>query len=176
MKVIRTEPCSETDQYAWLENEFDNSTAQWKVLGNQVVFAPVEIFGTPINNDAWDGYPAERQNLMDFVVLNNIENFTVLTGDIHTSWAFNLENGSANAGVEFVTPSITSPGLPINAGPLLQIENPHIKYVDLTSHGFIILDVNSQRIQSDWYFREYLGCNRCKLYSWGNHCIQMMER
>ena len=141
-----------TDQYAWLESELENSSAKWKVLGNQVVFAPVEVFGTPINNDAWDGYPAERQSLMDFVVLNNIENFTVLTGDIHTSWAFNLENGSANAGVEFVTPSITSPGLPINAGPLLQIENPHIKYVELTSHGFIILDVNSQRIQSDWYF------------------------
>ncbi|MDG1330933.1 MAG: alkaline phosphatase D family protein [Crocinitomicaceae bacterium] len=141
-----------TDQYAWLENELDSSNAQWKVLGNQVVFAPVEVFGVPINNDAWDGYPAERQNLMDFLVQNSIENFTVITGDIHTSWAFNLENGSTNAGVEFVTPSITSPGLPINAGPLLQIENPHIKFVELTSHGFLMLDVNSQRIQSDWYF------------------------
>lgn len=140
------------DQYDWLENELQNSTAQWKVLGNQVVFAPVEIFGTPINNDAWDGYPAERQKLMDFIALNSISNFTVLTGDIHTSWAFNLENGAAKVGVEFVTPSITSPGLPINAGPILQLENPHIKYVELTKHGFIILDVNAQRIQADWFY------------------------
>lgn len=140
------------DQYDWLENELQSSTAQWKVLGNQVVFAPVEIFGNPINGDAWDGYPAERQKLMDFVVTNGIENFTVLTGDIHTSWAFNLENGAANVGVEFVTPSITSPGSPINAGGILQIENPHIKYVELTKHGFILLDVNTQRIQADWYY------------------------
>lgn len=154
------------DQYEWLENELENSTAKWKVLGNQVVFAPIEIFGTPINNDAWDGYPAERQNLLDFVVLNSIDNFTVLTGDIHTSWAFNLKNGLANAGVEFVTPSITSPGLPINAGPILQIENPHIKYVDLVNHGFIILDVNSQRIQSDWYFVNTLDAIDAS-YSWG---------
>ncbi|MCJ8292253.1 MAG: alkaline phosphatase D family protein [Crocinitomicaceae bacterium] len=154
------------DQYEWLEDELLNSTAKWKVLGNQVVFAPIEVFGTPINNDAWDGYPAERQNLLDFVVQNNIDNFTVLTGDIHTSWAFNLENGAANVGIEFVTPSITSPGLPINAGPLLQIENPHIKYVDLVNHGFIILDINSQRIQSDWYFVNTLDAIDAS-YSWG---------
>ncbi len=140
------------DQYDWLENELQASAAQWKVLGNQVMFAPVEIFGTPINADAWDGYPAERQKLMDFIVINNIENFTVLTGDIHTSWALNVENGAANVGVEFVTPSITSPGSPINAGGILQFENPHIKYVELTKHGFVVLDVNTQRIQADWYY------------------------
>lgn len=140
------------DQYDWLENELLASTAQWKVLGNQVMFAPVEILGNPINADAWDGYPAERQKLMDFIVINNIENFTVITGDIHTSWGMNIENGAANVGVEFVTPSITSPGSPINAGGLLQFENPHIKYVELTKHGFVILDVNTQRIQADWYY------------------------
>lgn len=153
------------DQYDWLENELQASTAQWKVLGNQVVFAPVEIFGTPINADSWDGYPAERQKLMNFLATNNIENFTVLTGDIHTSWAFNLENGAANVGVEFVTPSITSPGSPINAGSILQFENPHIKYVELTKHGFVILDVNTQRIQADWYYINTLDAVDAG-YSW----------
>lgn len=142
-----------SDQYAWLENELSMSTAKWKVLGNQVVFAPIQLFGITVNDDAWDGYPAERQNLLDFIVSDSISNFTVLTGDIHTSWAFNLENDSVNVGVEFVTPSVTSPGISnTSIGPLLQSENPHLKYVDLKDHGFFILDVNAQRIQADWYF------------------------
>jgi alkaline phosphatase D len=141
-----------TDQYGWLTSELKNSTAQWKVLGNQVVFAPITVFGIPINNDAWDGYPAERQNLLDSIALYNVENFTVITGDIHTSWAFDIENGNSNAGVEFVTPSVTSPGIPINGGSILMIENQHLKFVELTKKGFVILDMNTQRIQADWYF------------------------
>lgn len=141
-----------TDQYQWLTDELSASTAQWKVLGNQVVFAPITVFGIPINGDAWDGYPAERDNVLSHIENNNIENFTVITGDVHTSWAFDLEENGSNLGVEFVTPSVTSPGAPINGGGILTIENPHIKFVELTQHGFFILDLNQQRIQADWFF------------------------
>lgn len=141
-----------TDQYQWLTNELSGSSAQWKVLGNQVVFAPVTVFGIPINGDAWDGYPAERSNLLSHIEANSIDNFTVITGDVHTSWAFDLENNGTNVGVEFVTPSITSPGAPINGGGVLMIENQHLKYVELTKHGYVILDLNQDRIQADWYY------------------------
>lgn len=140
------------DQFQWLTDKLQSSTAQWRVLGNQVIFAPITVLGVPINNDAWDGYPAERQNVLNFVDNNNIDNFTVITGDVHTSWAFDLKNGSNKVGVEFVTPSVTSPGIPLNVGGILTIENPHIKFVELTKHGFIIMDLNSQRIQADWFF------------------------
>jgi alkaline phosphatase D len=60
----------------------------------------------------------------------------------------------------------------INAGPLLQIENPHIKYVDLVNHGFIILDVNSQRIQADWYCVNTLDTIDAN-YSWGE--VSLLE-
>lgn len=154
-----------TDQYAWLTNELNASSAQWKVLGNQVIFAPVTIFGVPINGDAWDGYPAERDNVLNYIETHGIENFTVITGDVHTSWAFDLEQGSNNIGVEFVTPSVTSPGAPINVGGLLTLENPHIQYVELTKHGFIILDLNQQRIQADWFFVNTID-QQNTAYSW----------
>ncbi len=154
-----------TDQYQWLTNELSNSTAQWKVLGNQVVFAPITVFGIPINGDAWDGYPAERDNVLTHIDNNNIENFTVITGDIHTSWAFDLEENGNNLGVEFVTPSVTSPGAPINGGSILMLENPHIKYVELTQHGFIIMDMNQQRIQADWFFVDQIDQVN-NSYSW----------
>ena len=140
------------DQFLWLKDELSASTAQWKILGNQVVMAKLTVFGVPINTDAWDGYPVQRQGLYDHIVSNSIENFVVLTGDIHTSWAFDLKSGSNKVGVEFVTPSVTSPGSPINAGAALQLENPHLKYSELTRKGFIILDVNTTRIQADYFY------------------------
>lgn len=170
-----------TDQYEWLTDELEASTAQWKVLGNQVIMAPVTVFGTPINNDAWDGYPAERDNVLSFVKDNAIQNFTVITGDVHTSWAFDLKLNSNHVGVEFVTPSVTSPGVPLNVGGILTIENPHIKFVELTQHGFIMLDLNQQRVQADWFFINTIEQNNNSAYTWAkslysnNGSMQLLE-
>lgn len=148
-------------QESWLLNCLSNSTAKWKVLAQQVMMAPLELFSTPINLDQWDGYPAERQAIFDHIMNNNIENIVVLTGDIHTSWAndlpynnnYNPNTGANSVGVEFVTTSVTSPGFPINVGAnVIQLGNRHIKYTDLTEHGYLILDLNAARAQGDWYF------------------------
>jgi len=140
------------DQFQWLKNALSNSTCKWKVLGNQVLMAEVTVLGIPLNSDGWDGYPAQRNKLYDFILNNNLDNFCVLTGDIHTSWGIDLKKANEKVGVEFITPSVTSPSVPINASWLITIENSHVKYLELTEKGFIILDVTPQKIQSDWYF------------------------
>lgn len=140
------------EQFAWLKDELILESQQWKILGNQVMMGEIKVLGNPINTDGWDGYPAERQRLYNHITQNNIEDFVVVTGDIHTSWAINLENGNIPVGVEFVTPSVTSPGVPLNVGGLLTFENPHLKYVELTKKGFVILDVTVDKVQGDWYY------------------------
>jgi alkaline phosphatase D len=138
-------------QFQWFKNELSTTTQPWKIIGNQVMIGAVEIFGTPINTDSWDGYPAERQKLFDHLSTNNIDNMVVLTGDIHTSWAVDLKDGNTPVGVEMVTPSVTSPGSPINLSNLITLQNPNIKYVELTKRGFILVDITPQRVQGDWY-------------------------
>lgn len=138
-------------QFQWFKNELSTTTQPWKIIGNQVMIGAVEILGTPINTDSWDGYPAERQKLFDHLSTNNIDNMVVLTGDIHTSWAVDLKNGNNPVGVEMVTPSVTSPGSPINLSNLITLQNPNIKYVELTKRGFILVDITPQRVQGDWY-------------------------
>jgi alkaline phosphatase D len=138
-------------QFNWFKNELGSTAQPWKIIGNQVMIGAVEIFGTPINTDSWDGYPAERQKLFDHLTSNNIDNMVVLTGDIHTSWAVNLKNGNTPVGVEMVTPSVTSPGVPINLSGLITLQNPDIKYVELTKRGFMLVDITEQRVQGDWY-------------------------
>lgn len=148
-----------TTQYNWLVSNLLASTAQWKILGQQVMFAPLEVAGIAVNEDQWDGYPAERNKIMSFVLANNINDIVVITGDIHTSWANDIptanyqSNGTGSAFVEFVTPSVTSPGFPLGVGEsIIQLANNHIKYTDLSKHGFFILDLNQQRAQADWFY------------------------
>lgn len=152
-------------QLAWLENQLSSSTAKWNIIGQQVMFAPLKAFGQPVNMDQWDGYPAERQRVMDFIMNNNIPNPVILTGDIHTSWAndipyqnYNGSTGAGSMGVEYVATSVTSPGADFLSSlasfgvPFIKNQNPHMKYVDITRRGYLILDVNQQRVQGDYYY------------------------
>lgn len=138
-------------QMTWLKNELSSTTQPWKILGNQVMVGAVNLLGSPVNTDSWDGYPAERQRLFNHLSSQNIDNTVVVTGDIHTSWALNLQNGNSPVGVEFVSPSVTSPGSPINLSALITVQNPHIKYVELTKKGFVLVDIDTNRVQGDWY-------------------------
>lgn len=147
-----------TQQHDWLINQLDSSAAIYKVIAQQIMVAPLEVFGVAVNMDQWDGYPVERSQILDHIVAQNIENVVVLTGDIHTSWASNLPTDNGNAGVEFVTPSVTSPALEALSAvsfigeAAIKAANPHIKWVDLTKRGYMIVDINENRVQSDWFF------------------------
>lgn len=151
-------------QLAWLADELKNSTTQWRLIGQQVLMAPLnasflQSVVDPFLADTWDGYKAERQRLYDTILDYNVDNVVVLTGDIHTAWANNLvDDGGDNVAVEFVVSSVTKQ----NAGAigqlgalgsgLVQSFNDHIEFVDFVSHGYYILDVNNSRTQADFYF------------------------
>tara|TARA_B110000483_G_scaffold141091_1_gene168470 strand:- start:2692 stop:5343 length:2652 start_codon:yes stop_codon:yes gene_type:complete len=141
------------DQFSWLENQLADNTTDWKIICQQVMMAPLEIFGTAVNSDQWDGYSAQRDRLVDYIENNNIENPVVLTGDIHTAWVNNVPgNASTSAAVEFVVTSVTSPGLDFlnSLGGLITTFNPHIQYVNLQEHGYMVLTVDQNKAQGDY--------------------------
>ena len=163
------------DQFVWLENRLSDNTTQWKVICQQVMMAPLKILGAAVNADQWDGYNKDRNRLINYIESNNIQNPVVLTGDIHTSWANNVPgNATTTAAVEFVVTSVTSPGLDVIETALGQLPqwllnafggaaegvikglNPHMKYVNLDDHGYMVLTVNQNRAQGDfvWLDRE----------------------
>lgn len=148
-------------QRNWLFSKFNTSTAKWQILGNQMMLAPLTVFGSPVNTDQWDGYPADRNRLYNAMTQNAAKNFVVITGDIHTAWGNDLplagyssSNRNNSAGVEFVTTSITSPASGITvSSALIQAFNSHVRYCNVSeSKGFICLDVNKTRVQGDYYF------------------------
>ncbi|GAB1692998.1 alkaline phosphatase D family protein [Krasilnikovia sp. M28-CT-15] len=123
-----------TDQLQWLIGGLNNSTARWKIVGNPVMIARVDLATLPawllgpiakllgipengivLNADQWDGYNADRERLVDSLRAHHTGNVVFLTGDIHTSWASELttkDTGANNpAAAEFVVPSVTSDNL-----------------------------------------------------------------
>ena len=151
-------------QLSWLENNMGGSNAQWQLLGQQVMMAPLVTSGSNssiINPDQWDGYPFDKERLYDYITGNNISNVVVLTGDIHTSWAndlplpnYDTANRENSVGVEFVATSITSNNElpPLVSEALIYGMAPHVRYVNLYMHGYYVLDVTPQRTQADYVF------------------------
>ena len=149
------------DQEAWLFSELENSTARWKVLGNQVLMSIWQIGGSIYGNaDQWNCYPAARDRLTGFLRDAAIANAVVITGDVHTSWAMDVtlgdgsytaENRDAAVAVEFVTPGITSPPeIPEEVADLFKMA-PHVRAVETTSRGYLVLDLQPDKAQADWY-------------------------
>ena len=160
------------DQFAWLEAQLADTTTKWKIICNQVMLAPLEIFGIAVNADQWDGYNYERERLINYLAANNIKNTVVLTGDIHTSWVNNVEGPSSNVATEFVVTSVTSPGLDVIETALGQLPqwalnlfggsvpgliksfNQHMKYINIQDHGYMVFTVDGNKAQGDYVFVE----------------------
>ncbi len=202
------------EQKAWLFNELSTSEAQWKVIGQQIIFSELNVGWAALQDqslsyeefesvflDIWDGYPAERAEVIGYIDSNAIDNVVILSGDFHSTFAFDVTaqpieltfqeipgvgqvpffgasptydaaTGKGAAGVEFVTPSITSANFDENVGALaaagfqaqinqpienivnLGNPNPHMKFVDLIQHGYFILDVKPDSVQANWYFTD----------------------
>ncbi|MGI5177771.1 alkaline phosphatase D family protein [Dactylosporangium sp. CA-152071] len=171
-------------QMAWLKQGLASSTARWKIVGNPDMIARVDVgtlpawllgplgklLGIPsngyaINTDQWDGYNADRDELVNHLRANNVRDTVFITGDIHTSWANELVTrstvGSPTA-VEFVVPSVTSDNVndflgvpPGFVGPvaasLVQAANGHVKWAELEGHGYGVLEVRPDACRMEWF-------------------------
>ena len=83
-------------QKQWLKDSLTRSSARWKFLGNNV---PMMRFGWDTTfreygtrssifwTDSWDGYPVERQELLEFISAQGLANVISLTGDRHAHFA-----------------------------------------------------------------------------------------
>ena len=151
-------------QRDWLKGALAGSEANWKVLANQVMMMSLDVpTGVPINADQWDGYAAERSELMHHLVDSGVEDVTVLTGDIHTFFAGTVTTSGDVSGVgaatEFVGGSITSTGIAEDlekrglprdteggqeAG--LRGMNPHIAYAQLSAKGYGVLEARPDEL------------------------------
>ncbi|WIM69074.1 alkaline phosphatase D family protein [Corynebacterium breve] len=166
-----------SEQFQWLQGRLETSRATWDLIGTSVMMAPLDLkplensvakplaemvgldlAGTPVNLDQWDGYVADRERL-----LANLDGKTMfLTGDIHSEWANQIEHEGRVVAAEMVCSSVSAPNiddilqtppdsaLSRTAEGVVRAHNPHIKHVDLDAHGYAIAEITSEQCQMTW--------------------------
>ncbi|MFI9234701.1 alkaline phosphatase D family protein [Streptomyces sp. NPDC053079] len=132
-----------------------------------------ELLGLPsggitINADQWDGYTDDRRELIAHLADRAIRNTVFLTGDIHMAWANDVPKKAAtyplssSVATEFVVTSVSSDNLDdvlhvaphtvsLAAATAIKAANRHVKWLDMDSHGYGVLDVTAERAQMDYY-------------------------
>jgi alkaline phosphatase D len=113
-------------QRQWFLDKVLNSSRVWKIWGNEVMTMEFKLESqlasailrepTPdlfFSLDAWDGFAAERTQILGAIAKAGVKSFVTITGDIHTFVAgyqkidFDQPRSSA-VGVEFVVGSVSS--------------------------------------------------------------------
>jgi alkaline phosphatase D len=142
-------------QEEWFAQAIGSTGAVWSALLNQVILANLQLSGAVLNYDMWDGYPAARDRLLQAVVDSPVENFVVITGDIHFAAAGDLRGpgsdpGRPVIGTEFVTASISS-GANIDARIAgLQAVFPDIAGLEFEHRGWTKHIVTPDTWTAEW--------------------------
>ena len=161
-------------QKAWLKDGLADSSAAWKLVGSQLVFSPLRSerlldaqagagdgpqrnAGRYVNLIGWDGYQAERRELVDHLHDEGIEDVLVIAGDSHFWMTSELpqdwdDPDSPLVLAEFGGSSVTSAnageqdGLPGNdlIRPVVADTNPYsLRFIEVETHGYGLIDLEA---------------------------------
>ncbi len=130
----------------------------------------IDSDGTGPDYDQWDGYPQERRELLQAIGELEVPNVVVLSGDVHVGLAAELAEHPTMppVAVEFVNTSLTSQNLDDKMDwqprtDSIAIETavlagmPHLRYLDLDSHGYSIVEVARDQVHFEWWNVEGLA-------------------
>ena len=117
-------------QKQWFKNALAGSNAVWKVWANAEPVMGFRFDADRINpeagsgflwTDSWDGFPSERQELMQFIRENGVANVVSLSGDRHAHYAgLVAENYTADS-PRYVIPDFTCTAVSaFERGPFLE--------------------------------------------------------
>jgi alkaline phosphatase D len=142
-------------QERWLEGALRESHTGWNVIAQTTAMAQFDQKPGPGRRawtDAWDGYPAARERLLQNVM--KVRNPVVIGGDVH---CFNVSQlkldfddpASPVIATEFVGTSITSQAWPQERMDRYLPDNPHILLGDSRFRGYTRVEVTPQRWTAD---------------------------
>ena len=150
------------EQLDWLLNELATTKTRWNVLAQQTMFSPFNrttVTGAAPRFDtfdSWDGYVAERQRILDWIVAQRTENPVVLTGDTHQHWVRNVPGdyrdlGRAPVATELMGTSVSTGGDPSSPSTRRNDDpnNPHVLFRN-NERGYVRSVVTPDRWTSEY--------------------------
>ncbi|QJI28074.1 alkaline phosphatase [Pseudomonas sp. ADAK18] len=147
-------------QEAWLDQGFAESRAQWNVIAQDLLVAPL-IQHDPASQalghwtDGWDGYRATRERVLASIERRRARNPVFWGGDIHSFWATDLhadanDPDSRIVATEFVGTSVTSDGPPFDAFNSILPLNPHVRFFDSRQRGYVSVELEEQKMLTNF--------------------------
>ncbi|MEM9964628.1 MAG: alkaline phosphatase D family protein [Asticcacaulis sp.] len=141
-----------------------------------VVEPMVELFSQepalPLNLDAWDGYPAERERLYDILKRHRART-VVLSGDSHSAWANQLHDAAGTpVAVELGVTAISSPTVwfdalvpGFNLAQTLTDQNAEVLAASTAHNGFVRLTLTPQKALGEWMSVSGIGSRDFRLFT-----------
>ena len=145
-------------QEKWLEAGLDASKAKWNILAQQTTMAQLDQKSGPGRRawtDGWDGYPAARKKLIDFIAERKVANPVVIGGDVHMFFANDIKRDFDNPNSQTVASEFVGTGITSQASFTQDMlnrflpENPHVKLADNRFRGYARMEVTQQQIVTD---------------------------
>lgn len=153
-------------QEKWFLDSTAESASVWNVVLNQAMFVQRDTRAGSeqrFSFDAWDGYMANRQRILNGLAQRSVDNVVVMTGNEHRNYASNIladfrDPSSAVLGSEFVGTSISSgrDGADIDGPGRTHLEeNPWIKFTN-AQRGYLRVDVDAGLMKVDFRILPYV--------------------
>jgi alkaline phosphatase D len=144
-------------QERWLEGALARPGARWNLLAQQTRMARFDMLAGPGRQawtDGWDGYPAARRRLLEFIAGRRVANPVVLGGDVHAFHVCDLkadfdDPDSPVVASEFVGTSITSQSWPHERQQAMLADNPHVTFADSRYRGYVRVDLAPGLLRAD---------------------------
>jgi alkaline phosphatase D len=145
------------EQRQWLINGLKSSQAQWKIVANSVVIAPMD-YGDGPSMDNWGGYEATRTSLLRELEQAGVNNVVFASGDAHVFMmnllasdqdAFAKDPSHRPAAVEYVGGSITSPATQRSEADV-QARNPWNRQYNSYLHGYAHMTLDSANLVTEY--------------------------
>jgi alkaline phosphatase D len=137
-----------------LPDETSSFTKQWAALGAQL-----GQLGMDWNLDAWGGYPAARERLLQIAAAHGV-NVLSLAGDSHNAWVNNLRGARTDGRmsvIEVAGTSVSSPGFertfrkaePGAREAAMRAANPELAWCDLTNRGYAAIALTRNEVRTE---------------------------
>lgn len=135
----------------------------------------------PYNLDAWDGYPVEREEILQ--TLKHLgKKAVVLAGDTHNAWYSNLyTQDKTQVAVEFATPAVSSPGIEyyLNVPPseMSTLEMAfttlvdELQYCNLSQRGYLTVSFTADEVKATWQYVDTVKAENYKIVESSNFSV-----
>jgi alkaline phosphatase D len=144
-------------QEKWLFDGLAASRASWNVLAQQTVMAQLDQkagAGQSFWTDGWDGYPASRARLLEFIAERKVANPLVIGGDVHCNYVCDIKRDfndpkSRTIATEFCGTSITSQALAQDRIDSWRPDNPHVLLADGRKRGYVVMELGKDKATAE---------------------------